>query len=36
LAWVRVAAWTDGDRPGIPPFEAVAIDVGGLFPPIKA
>ena len=32
-AWVRVGAWTDGDSPRIPPFEAIELDVGGLFPP---
>lgn len=31
--WVRLGAWTDGDQAAIPPFEAVLIDVGSLFPP---
>jgi Uma2 family endonuclease len=34
-AWVRAGAWTDDDRPRIPPFEAVELDVGGLLPPRK-
>jgi len=34
-AWVRVGAWTDGDSPRIPPFEAIELDVGGLFPPLE-
>jgi Uma2 family endonuclease len=33
-AWVRVGAWSDGDHPRIPPFEAIELDVGGLFPPL--
>ena len=32
--WVRLGAWTDGDEPRIPPFDAIALDVGGLFPPL--
>jgi len=32
-AWLRVGAWSDPDRARIPPFEAVEIDVGRLFPP---
>ncbi|MGH9334466.1 MAG: Uma2 family endonuclease [Vicinamibacteria bacterium] len=35
-AWVRAGAWTDGDSPHIPPFEAIELDVGGLFPPLDA
>lgn len=31
--WVRLGAWTDGDRARIPPFDAVVLDVGSLFPP---
>lgn len=31
--WVRLGAWTDGDTPRIPPFDAIELDVGGLFPP---
>lgn len=34
-AWVRAGAWTDGDSPRIPPFEAIELDVGGLFPPLE-
>jgi len=33
-AWLRLGAWTEGDSPRIPPFEAIEIGVGGLFPPI--
>lgn len=33
-AWLRLGAWGDGDTAGIPPFEAVEIEVGALFPPI--
>lgn len=32
--WVRLGAWTDGQRAAIPPFEAVEIDVGSLFLPL--
>jgi Uma2 family endonuclease len=32
-AWVRLGAWTDGDRPRIAPFDAIELDVGSLFPP---
>lgn len=32
-AWSRLGAWTDGARPRIPPFDAIEIDVEGLFPP---
>jgi Uma2 family endonuclease len=32
-AWLRLGAWADDDSPRIPPFEAIEIDVGGLFPP---
>lgn len=32
--WLRLGAWTDGDRAAIPPFDAVEIDVGELFPAI--
>jgi Uma2 family endonuclease len=31
--WLRLGAWTDGDCPRVPPFDAVELDVGGLFPP---
>jgi Uma2 family endonuclease len=34
-AWVRIGGWTDGDSPRIAPFEAVEIDVGGLFTPLE-
>jgi Uma2 family endonuclease len=33
-AWLRVGAWSDGDTPRIPPFEAVEIEVSSLFPPL--
>ncbi len=33
-AWVRLGAWSDGDTPRIPPFEAIEVDVGGLFTPL--
>jgi hypothetical protein len=32
-AWVRLGAWSDGDSPRIPPFDAIEPDVGGQFPP---
>lgn len=35
-AWVRHGAWMDGDVARILPFEAVEIEVGGLFPPISS
>jgi len=34
-AWVRLGAWSDGDRPRIPPFDAIEPDVGGLFTPLS-
>ena len=34
--WVRLGAWTDGDTPGIAPFDAVELDVAGLFLPLSA
>jgi Uma2 family endonuclease len=34
-AWMRLGAWTDGDQPRIAPFEAIELDVGGLFPPVE-
>ncbi|MFN8094658.1 MAG: Uma2 family endonuclease [Vicinamibacteria bacterium] len=34
-AWLRLGAWTDGDEPRIPPFEAIAFDVGGVLPPAR-
>jgi len=33
-AWVRLGAWSDGDRPRVPPFDAIELDVGRLFPPV--
>lgn len=33
-AWLRLGAWGGGDTAGIPPFEAVSIEVGALFLPI--
>jgi len=35
-AWMRLGAWTDGDKPRIAPFEAIELDVGSLFPPPDA
>lgn len=32
--WVRLGAWTDGSSVRIPPFEAVEIDISGLYPPL--
>ncbi len=32
--WVRLGGWTDGDTARVAPFEAVEIDVGGLFVPL--
>jgi Uma2 family endonuclease len=34
--WVRLGAWTDGDTPRVPPFEAIELDVAGLFLPRQA
>jgi Uma2 family endonuclease len=34
--WLRLGAWADGDRARIPPFDALEIDVGSLFPPTPA
>ncbi len=31
--WIRLGAWTEGDSAGIPPFSAVPLAVGRLFPP---
>jgi len=31
--WIRLGAWTDGDEAAIPPFDAIEILVGDLFPP---
>jgi Uma2 family endonuclease len=35
-AWMRLGAWTDGNKPRIAPFEAIELDVGSLFPPPDA
>jgi Uma2 family endonuclease len=32
-AWIRLGGWTDGASARISPFEAIEIDVGGLFAP---
>jgi Uma2 family endonuclease len=32
--WVRLGAWSDGDRAAVAPFDAREMDVGSLFPPI--
>jgi Uma2 family endonuclease len=32
--WLRLGAWSDGDQARIPPFDAVGIEVGELFPPV--
>jgi len=32
-SWVRLGAWTDGDTSRIPPFDAIELEVEGLFPP---
>jgi hypothetical protein len=34
-AWVRLGAWTDGDTPRVAPFQAIELDVEGLFSPRK-
>lgn len=31
--WLRLGAWGDGDEARVPPFDAVAITSGELFPP---
>jgi len=36
LGWIVAGTWTDGDKVGIPPFEAVPLDVGRLFPPVES
>jgi hypothetical protein len=33
-AWVRLGAWTDGDSAHIRPFDAIALDVSGIFTPL--
>jgi Uma2 family endonuclease len=32
-SWVVLGAYTDGDKARIPPFDAVELDIGRLFPP---
>jgi len=32
-SWSRLGAWTDDATPRVPPFDAIELDVGGLFPP---
>jgi Uma2 family endonuclease len=32
-SWLRLGAWTDGDAPRVPPFDAIELDVAGPFPP---
>lgn len=32
-AWVRLGAWTEDDAARIPPFDAVELRIGRLFPP---
>lgn len=34
--WTEAGRFTDGDVVGIPPFDAVALDVGRVFPPARA
>lgn len=34
--WLRLGAWTDGDAPRVAPFDAIALDVAGLFLPLPA
>lgn len=34
--WTLLGAWTDGHHVAVPPFEAVELDVGSLFPPPPA
>ncbi len=31
--WLRLGAWGDGDRARVPPFDAIELEVGALFPP---
>jgi len=30
--WLRLGAWGEGDEPRVPPFDAVALEIGALFP----
>jgi Uma2 family endonuclease len=32
--WLRLGAWSEGDQARIPPFDAIEIEVGELFPPV--
>ena len=31
--WFRLGAWGDGDSVAVPPFDAITLDIGRLFPP---
>lgn len=33
--WLRGGAWTDGDMPRVAPFDAIELDVAGLFLPLS-
>ena len=33
--WLRLGAWTDGDTPRVAPFDAIEVDVAGLFLPVS-
>jgi Uma2 family endonuclease len=33
--WLRGGAWTDGDTPRVAPFDAIELDVAGLFLPLS-
>lgn len=35
-SWRIAGTWSDGDVVEVPPFEAVRLDVGRLFPPERA
>jgi Uma2 family endonuclease len=35
-AWLRLGGWGEDDKPRIPPFEDIEIDVAGLLPPPDA
>ena len=32
--WLRLGAWSDGDTPRVPPFEAIELDVTRVLPPL--
>lgn len=34
-AWLRLGAWTEDDTARVPPFDAVELRVGRLFPPLR-